>query len=562
MAKIHTLKISNFRGIKQFEQVFGKENFICIIGRGDSGKTTILEAISIVLSPNWNLTFFDTDFYNCSIDNPIVIEASIIDPPEYLLQDNKYGLYLRGLDSMTNKIYDEIQENHEDIITVRLTVTKDLEPIWEVISNRQEAIEIRSSDRARLNVFLVSDYIDRHFSWSKGNPLNALLQQDQTQTDTDSTNVIINEMRRAKGQIDDSNGFSYLNKTTNKIKISAAQFGADISDTTTTIDAKELNIKDGKVCLHDGNIPFRLKGKGSKRLISISIQTELAKSGGILLIDEIEQGLEPDRAQHLANILKSTNSGQIFITTHSRDVIVELAAHNLFRMKKNENSLFAFTTDLQACLRSNPEAFFAERIIVCEGQTEVGFCRGINKFRIDQGKDNITLKGIRFANGMGSTQIEYAEGFKAAGYDVCIFCDSDVDAINKQKESLIARGISIIDTDLNNSIEMQIFLDLNWIGIQELLKYRLTVRDLDHIITQVSKHYPTQIRENLLSEDTVEMRIALGKASTEKDRDWFKRTDHGEFIGGVCCRNLDFFIGKKLHTQIVALNNWIDDVRN
>jgi putative ATP-dependent endonuclease of OLD family len=289
MAKIHTLKISNFRGIKQFEQVFGKENFICLIGRGDSGKTSILDAISFVLSPNWNIAFFDTDFFDCLVENPIVIEASIIEPPEYLLQDNKYGMYLRGLDVSNNTIHDEIQESHEDVLTIRLTVTKDLEPIWEVISNRQEPIEIKSSDRARLNVFLVSDYIDRHFSWSKGNPLNALLQQSETQAD--STNIIINEMRRAKGHIDASNGFEYLNETTNKIKVSAAQLGADISGSNTTIDAKELNIKDGKVCLHDGNIPFRLKGKGSKRLISISIQTELAKSGGILLIDEIEQGL-------------------------------------------------------------------------------------------------------------------------------------------------------------------------------------------------------------------------------------------------------------------------------
>lgn len=557
MAKIHTLKISNFRGIQYFEQIFEKENFVCIIGRGDSGKSSILDAISFVLSPNWNLPFFDTDFFNCEVGNPIVIEASLVEPPEYLLQDNKYGMYLRGLDATKNIIFDEIQEGHEDVLTIRLTVTKDLEPLWEVISNRQDPIEIKSSDRAKLNVFLVSDYIDRHFSWSKGNPLYSLLQQSENQVD--SENVIINEMRKAKGEIDESDGFNYLDETTNKIKVAAALLGADISSTTTTIDAKELNIKDGKVCLHDGNIPFRLKGKGSKRLISISIQTELAKSGGILLIDEIEQGLEPDRAQHLANILKKHNSGQIFITTHSRDVLVELDAHNLFRMKKNGATLFPFTSELQACLRSNPEAFFAERIIVCEGATEVGFCRGINKYRISRGKDNITLKGIRFANGMGSTQVEYAEGFKTAGYDVCIFCDSDVVSINDKKASLKEKGISIIDTDVNNSIEAQIFSDLNWAGIKELIEYRMTFKDIEHIKAQVSKQYPTPFNANTLNVDTPEIRKALGISSAEKDKDWFKRTDHGEFIGGVCCKHIESFKGKKLHSQIEELNKWIDN---
>lgn len=84
-----------FLQIKQNLSKFLKnENFICLIGRGDSGKTSILDAISFVLSPNLNVAFFDTDVFNCEVENPIVIEASVIEPPEYLLQDNKYGMYL------------------------------------------------------------------------------------------------------------------------------------------------------------------------------------------------------------------------------------------------------------------------------------------------------------------------------------------------------------------------------------------------------------------------------------------------------------------------------------
>ena len=59
MTRIHELKIKNFRGIRDFSNTFGAANFICLIGRGDSGKSTILDAISYVLSSSWNLTFFD-----------------------------------------------------------------------------------------------------------------------------------------------------------------------------------------------------------------------------------------------------------------------------------------------------------------------------------------------------------------------------------------------------------------------------------------------------------------------------------------------------------------------
>jgi putative ATP-dependent endonuclease of OLD family len=122
MAKIHSLKISNFRGIQKLEQVFGITDFICLIGRGDSGKTTILEAISAVLSPSWNLTFYDTDFFNGDIEVPIEIEVSMYDLPKDLIQENKYGLFIRGLDKSTDIIFDDVLDDHETILTLKLIV--------------------------------------------------------------------------------------------------------------------------------------------------------------------------------------------------------------------------------------------------------------------------------------------------------------------------------------------------------------------------------------------------------------------------------------------------------
>ena len=83
--------------LKQFEQCFGDTNLIVLIGRGDSGKSTILKAISLVLSPAWNNTFADTDFYNLDTTKPIEIEVSLRCVPDKLLSDAKYGLYKRLL---------------------------------------------------------------------------------------------------------------------------------------------------------------------------------------------------------------------------------------------------------------------------------------------------------------------------------------------------------------------------------------------------------------------------------------------------------------------------------
>ena len=67
-AKAHGFtRISSVFGIsrfKDFDQVFGA-GLTCIIGRGDSGKSTILDAINYTFSSSWGIHFNDSDFYNC-----------------------------------------------------------------------------------------------------------------------------------------------------------------------------------------------------------------------------------------------------------------------------------------------------------------------------------------------------------------------------------------------------------------------------------------------------------------------------------------------------------------
>ena len=121
MARIHELKINNFRGIKNFSEKFDK-NFICLLGRGDSGKTTILDAISYVLSPNWNSSFYDSDFFEGNIDNSIEVEISLLDLPEKLISEDKYGLYIRGLDS-NGVIQDELHNDYKKVLTIKPGIT-------------------------------------------------------------------------------------------------------------------------------------------------------------------------------------------------------------------------------------------------------------------------------------------------------------------------------------------------------------------------------------------------------------------------------------------------------
>jgi predicted ATP-dependent endonuclease of OLD family len=554
MTRIHELKIENFRGIRNFSQTFGDANLICLIGRGDSGKSTILDAISYVLSSSWNLTFFDSDFYECDTDTPIEIEATLIDLPENLILESKYGLHIRGLDKSTNEIKDDLEDDHEKALTIKLEIKKDLEPKWYVINTRQDSpISISAYDRAKLNVFMISDYIDRHFSWGKGTPLYSLLKQ-QDSADSEENNIIIESLREAKTKID-SYSFEKFKKITVTVKSKAAELGIDISNTSTSIDFKDITVKDGRVCLHDDKIPFRLKGKGSKRLISIAIQTALADKWGVILIDEIEQGLEPDRVQHLVNILKENNSGQIFMTTHSRDVIVELETSDIFIMKKYASKLISIESSLQGCIRKNPEAFFANRIIVCEGATEIGICCALNRFRTQKRKKNASFLGVRFADGTGSNIIDYCEGFKKSGFEVCLFCDSDDDGINNKKLELRNAGIKVVDCEQGNAIENQLFKDLPWDAIRELIVYEEKELLEEAVKDSVNSRCTESLTSNWQETDSATKREALG--NTAKNMRWFKRIDRGKYLGTVVFKYFKEIQNTMLGKQLIDLSKWI-----
>lgn len=556
MSKIHTLKIKNYKGIKEFEHVFNSQSFICLIGRGDSGKTTILQAIAAVLSPNWDYQFYDTDFYNGDTGNPIVIEASLYDLPFDLLSESKYGLYKRILNS-DNQIIDDFLEEEpdsKDILTIRLTVKEDLEPKWYVINNResQEDIEIRANDRAKLNTFIISDYIDRHFSWGKGTPLYSLLKKNGDEIDTDK--IITDASRKAYNSIKDSVAFDSFNNLVDNIKESALDLGLSLKDIKALIDFKNLLVKEGSITLHDkSNIPIRLKGKGTKRLLSIAIQLELAKEeGGIILIDEIEQGLEPDRAKFLVKKLKDINKGQVFITTHSNNVLVELDATDVFLKKEGVNKLFTFNGDFQGCLRKNPNAFFARRVIVCEGATEVGICRALNDHRINNERDNLELLAISLVDGTGNAFVDYCLNFKEAGFDVCAFCDSDDDKINLRKAELVQKDVEIIDCRDDNAIEQQLFNDLPWDKVMSLLKYAIEVRGEQSIYDQLS------IKSLEELSDSMENRCKIGMKAKNNDNAWFKNIHHGEELGRTWFESLDEIEGTRLKEEYDALMTWID----
>ena len=131
--KIRKLIIKNFRGIKELDWSLPAGNIFCLIGKGDSSKSTILESIRYAFYPQWNLSLSDSAFYQCKTDDPIVIEVTMGELIEEFCSLNKYGYYLRGWDATTLTLSAEPEDQLEKVLTVRLKIEKNLEPEWHVI---------------------------------------------------------------------------------------------------------------------------------------------------------------------------------------------------------------------------------------------------------------------------------------------------------------------------------------------------------------------------------------------------------------------------------------------
>ena len=559
--QIVEVDIKNFRGIKAFKQSFYNKKLVCLIGRGDSGKSTILDAIAYALSPSWNVPFNDNDFYNGDTSTPITIDISIMIPENFLPED-KYGMYLRGWDKANNTISDDLKEEHERIITIRLEIADDLEPHWYVYKECQEENkkDINNKDRAKFNCFMVSDYLEKHFTWGSGTPLYTISKGDMDLSEYNSQ--FIKPIRDAVDKINE-NDFSRLNKC---FEDSISSELISTANTKTKLEARDIHFSISKLSLHDENgVPYRLKGKGSKRLLSTTIQLATSKEGAITLIDEIEQGLEPDRTKKLVNLIKTTaleNDSQIFITTHSNNVITELGAENIFIIRRNNADATIIAKEvpmeLNGTVRTCAEAFFARKVIVCEGKTEVGICRAIDNYLKANNRHVMSYYGCIAIEGIGSSFAKHSHAIKNLGFETMAFCDSDR-TCTPSKEELKNIGVIICDCEENNSIETQVFKDLPFDAIIDIVSFVIEEKynsDESSFLSSAkakNAEFPCAWKNN----DTIVVRETITNIS--KSSEWFKRIDRGEELGNIIFKHFDKISDEScLKKQLHQIMRWIE----
>ena len=177
LARIRKVDIRNFRSIKSLDWA-PAAGLNCLIGPGDSGKSTVLDAIDLCLGARRNVTINDTDFFGLDVAQPISISLTLGALPDALKNLNVYGEFLRGYNSAAGDTEEEPRHGLETVLVLRLQVSDDLEPHWSLVSERanEQGLErgISWKDRLSIAPARLGAYGSSNLSWTRGSVLNRL----------------------------------------------------------------------------------------------------------------------------------------------------------------------------------------------------------------------------------------------------------------------------------------------------------------------------------------------------------------------------------------------------
>lgn len=524
------VEIARFRGIKALRWL-PSAGLNCLIGPGDSSKSTILDAIDLCLGARRNVQFTDADFYNLDVSEPLSVTVTIGDLHDALKSIDAYGLYLRSFDASTGTVDDEPSGAGETVLSVNLTVASDLEPVWTLVSDRaaaqSQSRNLAWGDRTRLAPTRLGAVAEYNLSWRRGSVLNNLSEEKVA-----ASSALVDAARDARIAFGDK-AQAQLGQALGVVTTVANDLGIrPVGAARAMLDAHSVSFSGGTISLHsERGIPLRSLGLGSSRLLIAGLQGRAANVSNIVIIDELEHGLEPHRICRLLNSVGAKDAArplQAFMTTHSPVAVRELRGDQLFVVRESADghsvSLVGVSDAIQGTVRMFPEALLAKKVIVCEGASEVGLVRGLDQFNVGAGYLSIEASGTALIDAGGVNNIyRRVMAMVALGYRAAVLRDDDVQPDLTDEKSFTAASGKLLSWRAGRTLEDELFLSLSEDGVGRLLARAIDLHG-EEIVDQHIRSASSGSHTLALCQGakTPAIRTILGKASRNKKAGWFK----------------------------------------
>ena len=451
--KLSKLYIKGFRNFKEATINFNNQSLI--IGANDVGKTNLLYALRILLDRGFSdldLELKESDFYAYEETNEVIITAFFDDIKE---------------DCILSKMKGDISGDGKLVIKYLATKGED----YKFFCGKSDADEDLHEYaipyyRKVLNIKYINS--KRDFWGYINKTKNILLQQAKEDRSAETIDMddalykqISDKLKEVDSQIPElsyvKNATEQINEELNKLAIHNQEqkvvFDTASTDTDSVINKISITSKHGDKKLLIG-------GEGRLNQIYLSLWasqnriSEYSNEVSILCVEEPEAYLHPHQQRELARYLCQVLKGQVILTSHSPYIVCEFSPNSIMRLYKDDQETKVASDGCSSVIEEGfdgfgyrmsvipAEAFFADCVILVEGQSELIFYKTLAKqIGIDLDRLNISILSVE---GVGF--YTYAKILGALGIYWVARTDNDIFKIQHQdayRFAGIERGLEL-----------------------------------------------------------------------------------------------------------------------
>ncbi len=534
--QIRRVTIERYRGLESLVWC-PSPGLNCLIGPGDVGKSTVLDAIATVLSPAPGRVASEHDYFGGDVAKGFKIEMLVGGLDEEVLAAWPAApLWTWWADDQ--RVQADPDPSGEAVLCLRALGTDDLEIEHLVIDPSEGAVPFPPSKRQRFGLSTIGSpgTAYRELRMSRGSLLTRNISPDQLRGLVTEAVQATRDQFKLSPDVEDRIGA--LSEALNAIAPGTGELDLGM------LSPRGQNLL-GMVGLFAkspaGSVPLANAGLGTQQLALFAFARLLIAGSPLFVIDEIESGLEPFRQRDLIARLRATtgSTGQAFITTHSPAAVGEMAVGELHRLDSpriGSSRVSHLPKALETIRSSDPEALLSRVPVVLEGQTELGLLRPLLARKAAQLGTTLGALGIRLTDGGGQPKVfKVTDALLDGDQQFGAFIDDEVEHQGKRAALRQREGIAFGGYTGARCCE-------------EALSKQLAIKDLDRLITtpsadgrdhsdaryqQINESAGAQSRKDLadLAAEYGEERSRHLFCEVANERSWFKTPTTSVVVG-------------------------------
>ena len=214
--------------------------------------------------------------------------------------------------------------------------------------------------------------------------------------------------------------------------------------------------------------------------------------------------------------------------------------------------------------RATSEAFFASKIVVCEGKTELGLIRAIEGAiaRPEYGAP-LSLTATAIIEGGGASAPSRARDLASLGYETLLFADSDR-PLDPVPASLRAAGVIVAQWEDSTSTEERVCLDVPFTALQEIVDLAASIKSIESVRDAIVNRLCLSAEASYLNLESwleiggeeAAIRKAIAEAAKASSQAWFKRVDYAEDLGRILASRWQEMAGTNLVETVESIFRW------